>query len=117
MTDSAGANRPITLFTGQWTDLSLDTLAATVGEWGYDGLELATWGAHLDVLQALADRAYVQRTRGALERHDLRCWAIGAHLVGQAVCDPIDPRRKAILPSEIWAMEMPKGSANAPPRD
>ena len=29
-------------------------------------------------------------------------WAIGAHLVGQAVCDRIDERHRAILPPEIY---------------
>ena len=28
--------------------------------------------------------------------------AIGAHLVGQCVCDPIDERHHAILPPEVW---------------
>ena len=29
-------------------------------------------------------------------------WAIGAHLVGQAVCDRIDERHRAILPPEVY---------------
>ncbi len=37
--------RPVTLFTGQWADLSLEELAAKMAEIGYDGLELACWGA------------------------------------------------------------------------
>ena len=41
--------RPVTLFTGQWADLSLDQLAAKCGEWEFDGLELATWGDHFDI--------------------------------------------------------------------
>ena len=41
--------RPVTLFTGQWADLSLEELAAKVGEWEFDGLELACWGDHFDV--------------------------------------------------------------------
>jgi sugar phosphate isomerase/epimerase len=109
MKASADAARPITLFTGQWTDLSLETVAETAGQWGFDGLELATWGDHFDVPQALAEPAYVRRVRAALERHDLRCWAIGAHLVGQAVCDPIDRRHRAILPREIWGDGDPEG--------
>lgn len=39
--------RPVTLFTGQWADLPLERLAAMAGEWGFDGLELATWGNHV----------------------------------------------------------------------
>ena len=37
---------------------------------------------------ALADPGYVRARRELLERHDLNCWAISIHLVGQAVCDP-----------------------------
>jgi sugar phosphate isomerase/epimerase len=40
--------RPVTLFTGQWADLPLETLAARARGWGYDGLELACWGDHFD---------------------------------------------------------------------
>jgi sugar phosphate isomerase/epimerase len=29
-------------------------------------------------------------------------WALGAHLVGQAVCDRIDARHQAILPPHVW---------------
>ena len=41
--------RPITLFTGQWADLPFEEVARLAGEWGYDGLEIACWGDHLDV--------------------------------------------------------------------
>jgi sugar phosphate isomerase/epimerase len=94
--------RPLTLFTGQWADLPLDTLAAKAAGWGYDGLELACWGDHFDVAAALADESYARAKREQLERHGLQCWAISAHLVGQAVCDPIDDRHRAILPPEVW---------------
>jgi sugar phosphate isomerase/epimerase len=94
--------RHVTLFTGQWADLPLEDLAGRAAGWGYDGLELACWGDHFDVAAALADSAYVRGQRGLLERHELGCWALGAHLVGQAVCDPIDDRHRAILPPEVW---------------
>ncbi len=44
--------RPVTLFTGQWADLPLETLAQKVSQWGFDGLELACWGDHFDVHRA-----------------------------------------------------------------
>lgn len=94
--------RPLTLFTGQWADLPLDELAPRAAAWGYDGLELACWGDHFDVAAALADADYVAAKREQLERHGLRCFALGAHLVGQAVSDPIDERHREILPPEIW---------------
>ena len=94
--------RPVTLFTGQWADLPVADLAAACGGWGFDGLELACWGDHFEVDRALADDAYCREHRQLLERHGLGCWALGAHLVGQAVCDRIDGRHQAILPPEVW---------------
>ncbi|MGZ8648654.1 MAG: sugar phosphate isomerase/epimerase family protein, partial [Solirubrobacteraceae bacterium] len=101
--------RPVTLFTGQWADLPLDELAAKCGGWGFDGLELACWGDHFDVAEALRDSGYAARRRELLERHGLRCWAIGNHLVGQAVSDPIDARHQAVLPPEVWGDGDPAG--------
>ncbi len=101
--------RPVTLFTGQWADLPVADLAAKASGWGYDGLELACWGDHFDVAAALADSGYSARQRELLERHGLRCWAVGAHLVGQALCDPIDARHERILPPEVWGDGDPDG--------
>ena len=95
-------SRPVTLFTGQWADLPVAELAATCAEWGFDGLELACWGDHFEVDRALADDAYCRERRELLEQKGLGCWALGAHLVGQAVCDRIDARHQAILPPEVW---------------
>ena len=47
--------RPITLFTGQFADIPIKELAAKAKSWGYDGLELACWGDHLDVERAATD--------------------------------------------------------------
>jgi sugar phosphate isomerase/epimerase len=94
--------RPVTLFTGQWADLPLQELAAKAAAWGFDGLELACWGDHFEVDRALAEPDYASEKRALLERHGLGCWALGAHLVGQAVCDPIDRRHEGILPPEVW---------------
>jgi sugar phosphate isomerase/epimerase len=95
--------RPVTLFTGQWADLPLETVAEKAAGWGYDGLELACWGDHFEVDKALAEDGYIQSRRDILEQHGLQCWAISTHLVGQCVCDdPIDARHKGILPSRIW---------------
>jgi sugar phosphate isomerase/epimerase len=102
-------SRRVTLFTGQWADLPLEELAAKTSAWGFDGLELACWGDHFEIDQALADDGYVRRKRELLERHGLGCWALGAHLVGQAVLDPIDGRHQGILPPEIWGDGTPDG--------
>ena len=102
-------SRPVTLFTGQWADLPIEDLASRAAEIGFDGLELACWGDHFEVERALADESYCRSRRELLERHGLRCWAIGAHLVGQAVCDRIDERHRAILPPEVWGDGDPEG--------
>ena len=101
--------RPVTLFTGQWADLPLAELAAKAGGWGFDGLELACSGDHFDVPVALSDAGYCGGRRELLERHGLGCWAISEHLVGQAVCDPIDARHRAILPADVWGDGDPDG--------
>jgi sugar phosphate isomerase/epimerase len=101
--------RPVTLFTGQWADLPLAELAQRAAVWAFDGLELACWGDHFDVAEALANPGYVKDRRALLEQAGLGCWALGAHLVGQAVCDPIDDRHRRILPPEIWGDGEPEG--------
>lgn len=101
--------RPVTLFTGQWADLPLAELAPLARGMGYDGLELACWGDHFNVQEALASESYAKDKRALLEKHGLRCFAIGSHLVGQAVCDLIDERHKAILPAHVWGDGDPEG--------
>src|SRR6478752_6877202 len=101
--------RPVTLFTGQWADLPLEELARNAGEWGFDGLELACWGDHFEVDRALAEDGYVRSIQEVLGGNHLNCFAVGAHLVGQCVCDPIDPRHQAILPAEVWGDGDPAG--------
>ena len=101
--------RPVTLFTGQWADLSLEVLAKKAASWGYDGVELACWGDHFDVDKALADEAYCGEKRAMLKKHGLEVYAISTHLVGQCVCDLIDERSKAILPEDVWGDGEPEG--------
>lgn len=92
--------RPVTLFTGQWADLSFQTICEKARDFGYDGLELACWGDHFEVDKA--DQAYCDNKREILSKYGLNTWAISNHLVGQAVCDIIDIRHKSILPDYIW---------------
>jgi sugar phosphate isomerase/epimerase len=101
--------RPVTLFTGQWADLELDDLAAKAAAWHFDGLELACWGDHFEVDRALAEDDYLSRKRALLDRYGLDCWALGAHLVSQAVCDPIDKRHEGVLPPKVWGDGDPEG--------
>lgn len=94
--------RPVTLFTGQWADLNFKTICKKAKEFGYDGVELACWGDHFDVKKANEDDSYCDGRWATLKENGLSCAAISNHLVGQAVCDQIDQRHKAILPPHVW---------------
>ncbi|MCM3687213.1 sugar phosphate isomerase/epimerase family protein [Kocuria rosea] len=98
-----------TLFTGQWADLPLEEVAALAAGWGYDGLEIAVSGEHLDAWR-WDDDAYVRERLDILERHGLKVWAISNHLKGQAVCDdPIDFRHRSIVGPRVWGDGEPEG--------
>lgn len=114
--------RPITLFTGQWADLPFEVLCEKASSWGYDGLEIACWGDHLEVRKAAEDKNYVQKKLETLANHNLKCWALGAHLAGQCVGDLYDPRLDTFAlegvkgnPDKIreWALEEMKFTARA----
>ena len=100
-------SRPVTLFTGQWADLPIETMLTKAKSFGYDGVELACWGDHFEV--AKADQAYCDHRRTQLKQQGLQCHAISTHLVGQAVCDLIDERHKTILPDYIYGDGNPEG--------
>jgi sugar phosphate isomerase/epimerase len=101
--------RPVTLFTGQWADLSLAELAPLAKTMGFDGLELACWGDHFDVDKAAESSDYCSERWQILTGAGLTAFAISNHLVGQAVCDNIDERHKAILPLHVWGNGDPEG--------
>src|SRR5437899_1675370 len=94
--------RPVILFTGQWSDLPLQELAPKAAEWGYQGLELCCWGDHLDVQRALSEDDYCQLKLDLLARNDLNVPVLASHQVGQALCDTVTVRHKAILPDAVW---------------
>jgi sugar phosphate isomerase/epimerase len=99
--------RPVTLFTGQWADLPFEIICEMAKGFGFDGLELACWGDHFDVTQGCKSKPYCDSRHETLARHGLKTWAISNHLVGQAVCDNIDERHKAILPPHVWGNGQP----------
>jgi sugar phosphate isomerase/epimerase len=114
--------RPVTIFTGQWADLPFETMCKKAKEFGYDGLEIACWGDHMDVRKAAKDEKYVQERKEILKKNGLSCWALGAHLAGQCVGDLWDPRLDGFAPSELsgkpekiraWAIEEMKFTAQA----
>jgi sugar phosphate isomerase/epimerase len=100
-------SRDVTLFTGQWADLTFSTIAEKAKKFGYDGLELACWGDHFDVRKA-QKQSYCEERHGILAANGLKTWAISTHLVGQAVCDNIDERHKSILPAHVWGNGKPE---------
>jgi len=100
-------SRAATLFTGQWADLTFDTIAQKARSFGYDGLELACWGDHFDVTKA-QDKKYCDDRHAILAKHGLKTCAISNHLVGQAVCDNIDERHKSIIPAHVWGDGKPE---------
>ena len=113
--------RPVTLFTGQWADLPLEELCKKAKEFGYDGLELACWGDHLEVFRGAEDKKYCQDKLKLLEKNGLKCWAISNHLAGQLVCDlNNDSRSDVFAPKDCagdarkkrnWAIEAMKNTA------
>lgn len=117
------SNRPVTLFTGQWADLPLEKLAEKAAGWGYEGLELACWGDHVDVARAAKDKAYAQSRKEILAKYGLKVFAISNHLAGQLVCDPNDDERSDMFAPKSchgnpeakrkWAIQTMKDSALA----
>jgi sugar phosphate isomerase/epimerase len=114
--------RPVTLFTGQWADLPFEVLCQKASSWGYDGLEIACWGDHIEVKKAAEDAAYVEKKKETLAKYNLKCWALGAHLAGQCVGDLYDSRLDTFVPDSVkgeperlrrWAIEEMKLTARA----
>jgi sugar phosphate isomerase/epimerase len=115
--------RPVTLFTGQFADIPLETLASKAAQWGYEGLELACWGDHVDVQKAAKDKKYAKSRGEILARHGLQLHAISNHLAGQLVCDPNDDARSDMFAPKTchgkaeakrkWAVEEMKATARA----
>ncbi len=116
-------SRSITLFTGQWADLPLVELAKKAAGWGYEGLELACWGDHVEVDKAAGDKEYCKKQLAILEENNLKVFAISNHLAGQLVCDPNDDSRSDMFAppdcagnaekKRAWAVEAMKNTARA----
>ena len=107
-------NRPITLITGQWGDMSADELFKIMQEIGYDGLELACGTDHFDVrkwrdnvlVEVMVDGKkeqvhYQDFKTTQLQQHQLGVWALSNHCVGQCILDKIDARHYAVTPSYL----------------
>jgi sugar phosphate isomerase/epimerase len=101
--------RPIILFTGGWADLPLEALAAQAAEWGYNGLDLCTWGDHLEVQRAVGEDDYCPGKLALLNRLELALPVVSVHRVSQAVCDVVDDRHRALVPDYVWGDGDPVG--------
>jgi len=93
--------RPVTLVGGQWADLPFDKLCEKVKSFGYDGIELATWGDQINPKKAAEDAEYVKERKNTLEKYGLKAWAISGHIAGQCVGDHWDPRLDGFAPSGL----------------
>jgi len=94
--------RLVTLFTGQWADLDFETMCKKAQQMGYEGLEIACWGNQLDPKKAAEDDAYVTFILDTLKKYNLKCEAIGAHIIGQCVGDYNDQRLNNFVSEELW---------------
>jgi sugar phosphate isomerase/epimerase len=114
--------RPVTIFTGQWADLEFEKVCKLMSDIGYDGLEIACWGDHMDVKRAAEDEQYIKDRKNLLEKYNLECYALGAHLAGQCVGALYDPRLDNFVPDKVkgdpeairkWAIQEMKYTAKA----
>lgn len=114
--------RLVTLMSCQWADMDLDTLCGKAAAMGYDGIELANWGNHLDPLKAAVDDDYVESIKAIFKKHNLVVKALCSHVPSQCVGDYDDPRLDNFAPAELagkpdairaWAAETMKATAIA----
>lgn len=114
--------RSITLFSVQWADLPFEKLCEKVKSFGYDGIEIASCGDHLDLRMAATDTGYVEDRKNILKNYGLKILAISTHFIGQCIGDNWDSRLNAFAPSELagnpeeirnWAIQEMKYAAAA----
>ncbi|MCL2229827.1 MAG: sugar phosphate isomerase/epimerase [Treponema sp.] len=114
--------RPITLFSGQWADLPFENFCDKAKAFGFEGIEVACLGDHLDLKNAATDAKYTEDYKNIIKNHNLKLLAIGTHLIGQCVTDPEDPRLGGVVPAAVagkpdeirkWAVQEMKYAAAA----
>jgi sugar phosphate isomerase/epimerase len=114
--------RPVTIFSGQWADLPFEKFCEKVKSFGYDGIEIACCGDHIDLKMAASDPKYVEDLKKKKKNYGLKVWAIGTHLIGQCVGDNGDPRLDSFAPPSLagkpeeirkWAVQEMKYAAAA----
>lgn len=112
----------VTIFTGQWADLPLEEVAKIMGEFGYDGLELACWGDHFDPILGSESTAYCEDKIALLAKYNLKLQSLSTHVAGQLVGDNYDERHNSFAPPELsgnkvgmreWAIKHMKCAAKS----
>ncbi|RCX16548.1 sugar phosphate isomerase/epimerase [Anaerobacterium chartisolvens] len=93
--------RLLTLMTCQWADLEMETMCRKAKAMGYDGLELACWGNHLNLKRAVDDDRYIEDIKKLLNKYGLKVYALATHIIGQCVGDYNDPRLNNFAPAEL----------------
>lgn len=93
--------RLVTLMTSQWADLEMEEMFRLAKQMGYDGVELACWGKHLNLGRAMEDESYIEDVKKLLDKYDLKCHALATHIIGQCVGDYNDPRLNNFAPAEL----------------
>jgi len=115
-------SRPVTLFSGQWVDIPFEKFCEKARAFGYDGIEIACQGDHLDIKKAATDLKYTEERKNILKNFGLKAWAIGTHHLGHCVSGNFDPRVNGFVPSNLagkgedirkWAIQEMKYAAAA----
>lgn len=94
-------SRLVTLMTCQWADMEMEEIFALAKKMGYEGVELACWGKHLDLKRAVEDDSYVKEVKALLDKYGLECRALATHIIGQCVGDYNDPRLNNFAPPQL----------------
>jgi sugar phosphate isomerase/epimerase len=115
-------SRLVTLSSGQWADLPFEKFCEKAKSFGYDGVEIAAQGDHLDLKKAAADPKYVEERKNILKNFGLKIFAIATHLPSYCIGANWDSRLNALAPSNLagkpedirkWATQEMKYAAAA----
>jgi len=99
----------LSLFTGPWSDLPLAEIAGMASSWGYKSVELASWGDHLAVQQALSDPASLNGKFDLLQQSGLEVSAVSCHRVSAAICENNHTGMRHLISEHVWGDGDPEG--------
>ena len=97
--------RKVSIFTGQWADLPLEEVAKIMGDFGYDGLEVACWGDHFDPIIGAESKSYCEDKIALLKKYNLELQSLSTHVAGQLVGDKYDKRHDNFVSKELQGKE------------